>query len=102
MAIVPILLIKSSETSGLGILIIGITLLLFTFIISCAHLYGKIDVSPSPSLLASFGEALSPLIQGAIRFLYLGLMVWMASVVTKKGLILVLESKINKGFDSKN
>jgi hypothetical protein len=85
---------KSSETSGITILLIGIALLSVTFIIACIHLQGNINVLPVPSLMASFGEALSPLIEAAIRILYLGLMGWIASKVTAKGITVLLQAKL--------
>ena len=85
---------KSSETSGIAILLIGVALLLIAFIIACMHLQGVINVLPVPSLLASFGEALSPLIEAAIRVLYLGVMGWIASTVPAKGITLLLQAKL--------
>ena len=85
---------KSSETSGIVILLIGVALLLITFIIACIHLQGDINVLPVPSLMASFGEALSPLIEATIRILYLGVMGWIASTVTTKGITMLLQAKL--------
>jgi len=86
--------IKSSESSGITILLVGIALLFVTFIIACIHLQGGIIVLPVPSLMASFGEALSPLIEAAIRVLYLGLMGWIASIVIAKGVTALLQTKL--------
>jgi hypothetical protein len=44
--------------------------------------------------MSSFGEALSPLIEAAIRVLYLGLMGWIASKVTTKGITVLLKAKL--------
>jgi len=85
--------IKSSESSGITILLTGIALLSVTFIIAYFHLQGDINVLPVPSLMASFGEALSPLIEAAIRVLYLGLMGWIASTVTSKGMTVLLTAR---------
>ena len=85
---------KSSETSGITILLTGTALLLITFIIASIHLQGDINVLPVPSLMASFGEALSPLIEATIRILYLGVMGWIASTVTAKGITLLLQAKL--------
>ena len=85
---------KSSETSGITILLTGTALLLITFIIACIHLQGDINVLPVPSLMSSFGEALSPLIEAAIRVLYLGVMGWIASTVTAKGITVLLRAKL--------
>jgi len=86
--------IKSSETSGITILLVGTALLSVTFIIACIHLQGDIDILPVPSFMASFGEALSPLLEAAIRVLYLGLMGWIASKVTAKGITVLLRAKL--------
>jgi hypothetical protein len=86
--------IKSSEVSGIAILLVGIALLLITFTVACIHLHGDIKVLPVPSLMASFGEALSPLIEAAIRILYLGVMGWIASKVTAKGITVLLQAKL--------
>ena len=86
--------IKISETSGVTILLVGIVLLLITFVAACTHLYGDISVLPVPSLMASFGESLSPLIEAAIRVLYLGLMGWIASIVIAKGVTALLRVKL--------
>ncbi len=85
---------KSSETSGITILLTGVALLSVTFIIACIHLQGDINVLPVPSLMSSFGEALSPLIEAAIRVLYLGVMGWIASTVTAKGITVLLQAKL--------
>ena len=85
---------KSSETSGITILLTGTALLLITFVIACSHLQGDINVLPVPSLMSSFGEAFSPLIEAAIRVLYLGVMGWIASTVTAKGITVLLQAKL--------
>lgn len=85
---------KSSETSGITILLTGVALLSVTFIIASIHLQGDINVLPVPSLMSSFGEALSPLIEAAIRVLYLGVMGWIASTVTAKGITVLLQAKL--------
>jgi hypothetical protein len=85
--------IKCSESSGITILLVGVALLSVTFIIACIHLQEGITVLPVPSLMASFGEALSPLIEAAIRVLYLGLMGWIASTVTAKGINVLLAAR---------
>ena len=93
--------VKCSEESGITVLLIGVALLSITFIIACIHLLEGITVLPVPSLDASFGDALSPLIEAAIRALYLGLMGWIASKVTAKGLnILLTAHKMHLTFQN--
>jgi hypothetical protein len=95
--------VKVSETSGAAILVVGIALLVTTFVVALIHLYGDSRVLPVPSLMASFGESLSPLIEAAVRVLYLGLMGWIASTVTNKGITALLKAKlVNKTTISKS
>ncbi|MCK4884557.1 hypothetical protein KAS24_00670, partial [Candidatus Bathyarchaeota archaeon] len=55
---------------------------------------GRHQRSTCPRLMASFGEALFPLIEAAIRVLYLGVMGWIASTVTAKGITMLLQAKL--------
>ncbi len=94
--------IKASATSGITILLIGIALLVITFIIASIHLQGDINVLPVPSLMSSFGEGFSPLIEAAIRILYLGMMGLIATKVTTKGITVLFHAKLldKNGFQS--
>jgi hypothetical protein len=79
---------------GITILLTGIALLLITFVIASIHLQGEINVLPVPSFLSFFGKAFSPLIEASIRVLYLGIMGWIATTVTVKGLNVLLQAKL--------
>ena len=84
---------KTSEASGIAVLLIGVALLVTTFF--DAYLFLKEDVSilPVPDLVAAFGEALAPLIEACIRVLYLGVMGWIGSTVTMRGITVLLQVK---------
>jgi hypothetical protein len=84
---------KTSEASGIAVLLIGVALLVTTFF--DAYLFLKEDVSilPVPDLVAAFGEALAPLIEASIRMLYLGVMGWIGSTVTMRGITVLLHVK---------
>lgn len=47
----------------------------------------------SPDLVAVFGDALAPLIVTCIRVMYLGVMGWIGSVLTIRGVQLVTQLK---------
>jgi len=74
--------------------LIGIALLVITFV--DAYLFLKEDVSilPVPNLIAAFGEALAPLIDTTIRIIYLGVMGLIGSTITKRGLTVLLQVKL--------
>jgi hypothetical protein len=86
--------IKCSETSGITILLLGIVLLLITFIIASIHLQGNINVLPVPSLMSSLGAAFSPILEAAIRVLYMGVMGLIATKVIAKGITILFHARV--------
>jgi len=85
---------EKSEASGIAVFLIGIALLVITFV--DAYLFLKKDVSilPVPHLMAAFGEALAPLIEASIRMMYLGVMGWIGSTLTMRGITVLSQVKL--------
>jgi hypothetical protein len=75
--------------SGVSVLLIGVVLLIFTFISAYGFLAQSLDIIPSADLVQTFGEALAPLIATAIRIMYLGVMGWVGSLVTIRGVTII-------------
>jgi len=75
--------------SGVTVLMIGVALLIFTFISAWGFLTQSLDIIPSQDLVQTFGEALAPLIATAIRIMYLGIMGWVGSLVTIRGVTII-------------
>ena len=77
--------------SGVTVLCIGVTLLVFTFF--CAYGFLTTDLSPisTQDLVQSFGEALGPLIAAAIHIMYLGVMGWISSLITIRGVTILTQ-----------
>jgi len=73
------------KISGFIVLFIGVALLLFTFYHAYQLLIGVLDIAASQDLMDLFGEVLTPLIMYAIRALYLGIMGWIGSILTRRG-----------------
>jgi hypothetical protein len=84
---------KTSEAPGIAVLLIGVALLVTTFIDAYLFLAEDISILPVPDLVAAFGEALAPLIEASIRMLYLGVMGWIGSTVTMRGITVLLRAK---------
>ena len=78
-------LLENIKRSGFILLIIGVAVLLFTCILAFQLLMGFEDILGSSDLVNFFGEALAPLISYAIRALYLGVMGWIGSILTRRG-----------------
>ena len=83
----------TSENLGIAVLLIGVIFLTTTFIGAYLFLAKNISILPVPNLIGAFGEALAPLIGACIRMLYLGLMGWIGSTVTIRGITVLLDVK---------
>jgi hypothetical protein len=84
---------ETSEKLGITVYLIGMILLTATFIDAYLFLTENISILPVPNLIAAFGEALAPLIEAAIRILYLGVMGWIGSTITMRGVTVLLQVK---------
>ena len=84
---------KISEGPGIAVLLIGVALLVTTFFDAYLFLEKDVSIVPVPNLIAAFGEALAPLIEASIRMLYLGVMGWIGSTVTIRGITVLLQIK---------
>jgi len=79
--------------SGYVTLFIGVALLAFTFVSAYLFLSNDLSITGSPDLVAVFGDALAPLILTCIRIMYLGIMGWIGSLLTIRGVQLVTQLK---------
>jgi len=79
--------------SGYVTLFIGVALLAFTFVSAYLFLSNDPSIVGSPDLVTVFGDALAPLILTCIRIMYLGVMGWIGSVLTIRGVQLVTQLK---------
>lgn len=75
--------------SGITVLMIGITLLIFTFVSAYGFLVSGLSIIVSQDLTETFGEALGPLIATCIHIMYLGVMGWIGSLVTIRGVTII-------------
>lgn len=79
--------------SGYVTLFIGVALLAFTFLSAYLFLSNDLSIAGSPDLVTVFGAALAPLIVTCIRIMYLGVMGWIGSLLTIRGVQLVTRLK---------
>jgi hypothetical protein len=75
--------------SGTAMLAIGAALLIFTFISAYGLLTQSLSIITSGDLVATFGNALAPLIATCIRIMYLGVMGWIGSLLTIRGVTII-------------
>jgi len=75
--------------SGVTVLIIGVALLIFTFVSAYGFLTESLSIIASEDLMQTFGAALAPLITTCIRIMYLGVMGWIGSLLTIRGITII-------------
>ena len=75
--------------SGITVLMIGVALLIGTFVSAYGFLTQSLSIIASEDLVRTFGEALAPLIATCIRIMYLGVMGWIGSLLTIRGVIII-------------
>jgi len=82
-----------TEISRFAILLAGVILLVFTFFNAYLFLQGDLSIVSTSGLVDLFGEALGPLVETCIRVMYLGIMGWIGSVLTIRGVQLLTSPK---------
>jgi hypothetical protein len=75
--------------SGVTVLCIGVALLIITFVSAYGFLTESIIPLSTQDLVQTFGEALGPLIAAAIHIMYLGVMGWIGSLITIRGVTIM-------------
>ena len=93
-------MVGTNEVLAYVILFIGVGLLVFTFLSACIFLAGFATFDPVPSLVENFGEVLAPLIETCIRIIYLGIMGWIGSILTVRGMQATVRPKDRTPVDS--
>jgi hypothetical protein len=79
--------------TGTIVLMVGIGLLIFTFISAYGFLTQDLAILTSADLAQTFGEALAPLISTCIRVMYLGVMGWIGSLLTIRGVTIYSQTR---------
>jgi hypothetical protein len=78
--------------SGITVLCIGVALLIFTFFSAYGFLTADLSPISTQDLMQTFGDALGPLIGAAIHLMYLGIMGWISSLITIRGVTLMIKT----------
>lgn len=86
--------IDKVEISGIVVLFLGVVLLIFAFFNAYVFLTGQLEIPSSQDIVEAFGTVLAPLIEACIRVIYLGIMGWIGSILTIRGIqLLKIESQ---------
>ncbi len=92
---------KDKMTSGIVVLIIGVALLIFTFLCAFLFLNENLQILASQDITQTFGASIAPLISTSIRVMYLGVMGWIGSLITIRAVTLINASKNTSQFPQK-
>ena len=79
--------------SGTLVLMIGVALLVFTFVSAYGFLTQNLSIVTSSDLTRTFGDALAPLIATSIHVMYLGVMGWISSILTIRGVTILSQAR---------
>jgi hypothetical protein len=96
-------MLDKAEISGYVVLIVGVALLVFTFINAYLFLIGVLSISIG-DWVAELGELLGPLVETCIRIMYLGVMGWIGALLTKRGIefLTKLPKEVKKEAEKKS
>lgn len=78
--------------SGMVVLGVGVALLIFTFLSAYGFLTQNLSIASSDDFVQTFGAALAPLIATCIRLMYLGVMGWVGSLLTIRGVTILVHA----------
>jgi len=86
-------MVNKFEVPRYAVLLVGVILLAFTFLNAYWFLQEDFSIITTSGLVDLFGEALGPLIEACIRIMYLGIMGWIGSIITIRGVQLLTSPK---------
>lgn len=86
-------MIEKTEIPRFTVLLVGVILLVFAFFNAYIFLQKDLNIVSTSGIEDLFGAALGPLITACIRIMYLGIMGWIGSIVTIRGVQLLTSPK---------
>jgi len=86
-------MIRKPEVPRFIVLLVGVILLVFAFFNAYIFLQKDMGIISTSGLENLFGEALGPLIEACIRVMFLGIMGWIGSIITIRGVQLLTSPK---------
>ncbi len=86
--------------SGIAVLGIGLTLLIITFASAFVFLSDGLQILSTQNLAQTFGDSLAPLIATSVRVMYLGVMGWIGSLITIRGITLIANAPKSEAFEA--
>ncbi|MEM3578612.1 MAG: hypothetical protein QXL54_00095 [Candidatus Bathyarchaeia archaeon] len=85
--------IERPELVAYILIVVGLLLLIFTFIMAFLMLTSVFSIPTNMDLSRALGEILGPIAEAVIKIMFLGVMGWTGSIATMRGIQLYKESK---------
>lgn len=85
--------IERAELVAYILIVAGLLLLIFTFIMAFLMLTSVLSISTNMDLSRALGEILGPIAEAIIKIMFLGVMGWTGSIATMRGIQLYKEAK---------
>jgi hypothetical protein len=84
---------ERAEFVAYVLIVAGLILLIITFIMAFLTLASVTTITTSLDLLKALGEILGPIVEAVVRVMLLGVMGWIGSIATMRGIQLYREFK---------
>jgi uncharacterized RDD family membrane protein YckC len=84
---------EKAELMSYVLIIVGVILLFFTFVMAFVMITAELGILPSSDLSEALGDVIGPIAAALIRVLYLGVMGWTGSIATMRGIQFYREAK---------
>jgi len=85
--------VERAELVAYIVIAVGLILLVITFIMAYLRLESVASVMTSGNVSEALGEIFGPIVEAVIRIMFLGIMGWVGSIATVRGIQLYREAK---------
>jgi hypothetical protein len=82
-----------AEIVAYAIIVVGLLLLVLTFVMAYLMLTSVVSIITSQDLSKALGEIFGPITEAVIKIMFLGIMGWVGSIATMRGIQLYKEAK---------
>ncbi|MEM3566053.1 MAG: hypothetical protein QXK18_04185 [Candidatus Bathyarchaeia archaeon] len=85
--------IEKAELVAYIIIAVGLLLLVITFVVAYLKLESVVSIITSGNISEALGRIFGPIVEAVIKIMFLGIMGWIGSIATMRGIQLYKEAK---------
>ena len=86
--------VERAELVAYILIAVGLMLLVITFIMAYLKLESVVGIITSGNIAEALGKIFGPVVEAVIKIMFLGIMGWVGSITTMRGIQLYKEAKI--------